>query len=319
MAVDPLVFLFPHLKELNITSLETKLSVITQTFFLFLVLFIASYLGSWLLVDSFNTKLRTKEKVFWCLSFVRALFGIIASVFGLWFLVVDHTLHEDVAQANNVTSFIAVYICVGFFVFECTALFGSNLYFRSFDSFLFIHHSLSLVGYSIAAYYDGKGHFFAVVGLLLEGTTPFSCFCWMLLKCKMAHLNIWKLNQLVLVHLFHCRTTLEGYFFLKSYYQWDNIVENMPLAISIMLYTQVTLQFFVLTPYWTYKKMMQLFRPVDWNHPELASPKVVANGTITSAMNGTTTRPMNGSATGPMNGSATNGHTLPSNGRDKQE
>ena len=34
MAVDPLVHIFPQLKELDITSLDTKFSVISQTFFL---------------------------------------------------------------------------------------------------------------------------------------------------------------------------------------------------------------------------------------------------------------------------------------------
>ena len=48
-----------------------------------------------------------------------------------------------------------------------------------------------------------------------------------------------------------------------------------------MLYTQLSITFFVLTPYWTYKKMIQLFNPVDWNHPELAnSTRVVQNGVI---------------------------------------
>ena len=280
MAVDPLVHIFPQLKELDITSLDTKISVIAQTFFFFLVLFVVVYIGSRLFVDTFNKKLRSKEKVFWCLAFVRALFGFACSICGLWYMVKETALHYDVVNANNVSSFLAIYIAIGFFIFECIALFGSNIYFRTFDAFLFIHHSLSLVGSSIVAYYDGKGHFFAVVGLLLEGTTPFSCFCWMLLKCNMSHLAIWKLNQLILVHLFHCRTILEGYFFLKSYYQWENITEGMPLAICIMLYTQLTVQFFVLTPYWTYKKMMQLFNPVDWNHSDLASLKVVAHGSL---------------------------------------
>ena len=286
MAVDPIVYFFPQLKDIPLSSVETKLSVIGITFCFFLALFVLSYFGSLLFLDTFKRKLRSKEKIFWCLAFVRAMFGFSSSAIGIWFLAVDGSLHNDVVNANSVTSFMAVYYAVGFFIFECTALFTSNAYYRFFDSFLFIHHSLSLVGYSIVAAYGGKGHFFAVVGLLLEGTTPFSCFCWMFLKCNMAHLPIWKLNQLVLVHLFHCRTTLEGYFFLKSAYQWDNISANMPMAISIMLYTQLTLQFFVLTPYWTYKKMNQLFSPVDWNHPELSSSRIMANGTMNGAMNG---------------------------------
>ena len=43
---------------------------------------------------------------------------------------------------------------------------------------------------------------------------------------------IWQFNQLVLVHLFHCRTTIEGFFFYKSYYQWTNIYLNMPSSFE---------------------------------------------------------------------------------------
>ena len=268
--------------------METKLTITTLSFSFFLVLLILSYFASYVFVDTFRTKLRTKEKVFWCLAFVRAMFGFCATAVGLWFLIMDDSLHKDVASATNVTSYMATYSTFGFFIFECTALLTSNIYFQYFDSFLFIHHFLSLIGFIIVTTYNGKGHFFVAVGLLLEGTTPFSCFCWMLLKCKMAHLHIWRLNQLILVHLFHCRTTLEGYLFLKYFSQWDNVSVNMPLAASTLLLTQLTLQFFVLTPYWTYKKMYQLFNPVDWNHPELSSSRVIANGTVNAAHNGHT-------------------------------
>ena len=55
--------------------------------------------------------------------------------------------------------------------------------------------------------------------------------------------------------------------------QWENVNNHMPSSIFWMLVVQLTLQFFILTPYWTYKKMSQLFNPVDWNHPELNKQK----------------------------------------------
>ena len=240
---------------------------------MFLIIFILSYLGSFTF-ETFKAHLRTKEKVFWCLAFVRAVFGFIAASFGFWYLAVDSTLHQDVVNSKTFMSTMAVYMCVGFFLFECFLLFSSNIIFRNFDPFLALHHSLSLVGFSIVVYY-GKSHFFAVVGMLLEVSTPFTCLCWMLLKAKMSHLLIWKANQFLLVHLFHCRSLLEGYFFYKSYFHWDNIWETMPGPIMFFLYTQLSVQFFLLTPYWTYKKSMQMFNPVDWNHER---PVAVGNG-----------------------------------------
>ena len=279
MVVDPAIYFFPRLEDVVWTSLETRLTVIALAFLSFFALFVLSYVGSYLFVPSFSTKLRSKDKIFWGLTLVRAMFGFSATAVGLWYLFVDNILVKDIASGHNVTTFMTIHIAVGFFLFECVSLITSNIYFHFFDSFLFAHHFLCLIGYSIAVSYDGKGHFFGVIGLLLEATTPFSCICWMLLKCKMAHLKIWKLNQLVLVHLFHCRTTLEGYLYYMTFTQWDNVKENIPVPITAIMLTQLTLNFFVLTPYWTYKKMSQLFNPVDWNHPELAKTQVVANGT----------------------------------------
>ena len=271
---DPLVYLFPQLGELDFHSLSVKLVIIGWSFFMTFVVFFLSYLLSFNFT-TFKSYLRTKEKVFWCLAFVRGVFGFVAAFFGFWYLAVDDTLHGDVVSANSAMSFMAVYICVGFFLFECIALFTSNYIFRTFDKLLATHHSLSLIGDCVVTYY-GKAHFFAVVGLLLEMTTPFTCLCWMLIKAKMTKYRVWKLNQLVLVHLFHCRTMIEGYFYLKSYSHWENIATNMPLTMICLLYTQLSIQFFYLTPYWTYKKMMQLFNPIDWNHPELQSERAQA-------------------------------------------
>ncbi len=268
---DPVVFFFPGMVDVNMRKFETKLLVIASTFFGSFVIFFLSYFASFTFV-TFRSWLSTKEKVFWCLAFVRALFGIFASLVGFWYIGFDDTLQKDVVNGNSQTSFLAVYISVGFFIFECAALFTSIALFGGFDPFLVAHHTLSLMGFGTVALLENT-HFFSVVGMLLEMTTPFSCLCWMLLKAKMADHFIWKLNQILLVHLFHCRTTLEGYFYYKMYMQWENVNNHMPSSIFWMLVVQLTLQFFILTPYWTYKKMSQLFNPVDWNHPELNKQK----------------------------------------------
>lgn len=276
---DPAVYLFPGLGDVDMRKRETKALVISITFIIFTLVFFLSYLASFSFF-TFRSKLRTKEKVFWCLAFVRAVFGFFGFAVGFWYIGFDNTLQKDVVNGSSQSSFLAVYITVGFFLFECFALFSSIALFGGFDPFLVAHHTLSLVGISTVAYYEST-HFFGMSGLLLEMTTPFSCFCWMLLKADMADLSIWKANQLILVHLFHCRTTVEGYFFYKMYMQWENVIHHMPGPILGMLLIQLTLQFFIITPYWTYKKMGQLFNPVDWNHPELQRPSMeLKNGQI---------------------------------------
>jgi ceroid-lipofuscinosis protein 8 len=99
----------------------------------------------------------------------------------------------------------------------------------------------------------------------------------MLLKCELAHLSLWKANQFVLVHLFHCRTTLECYTYYMFLSHWDNIRDNLPVALTAMIFLQLNLNLFVLTPYWTHKKTAQMFNPADWNHPELANDSATAS------------------------------------------
>ena len=279
---DPLVYLFPSLGKLDVTdaSIELKFRIVGLDFIVNAALFFVSYLFFWSF-ETFRTRLRSKEKVFWCLGFIRAVYGFVGFFFGFWYVALDDALHKDVVNAVTVSSFISLHIFIGFFVFENMALFLSCIIFRNFDPFLTLHHALSLLGGSMVAIL-GKGHYFSMVGLLLEMTTPFSCFCWMFLKAKKAHLLIWKINQYILVHLFHCRTTVEGYTIYVIYSQWENMRTNMPGVICVFLYLQLSLQFTLLTPYWTYKKMMQLFNPVDWNHPELQAEKAVSE----SHMNG---------------------------------
>ncbi|KAL5475591.1 hypothetical protein EMCRGX_G025422 [Ephydatia muelleri] len=255
----------PLAQLIGITAIPSKATVISYSAVVSFAVFGLSY------IVSFNSatyrSLKTKEKVFWCLAFARALFGVFCTFASCWYIFVDPTLFEDVILASTLSSHFIVDVVVGFFIFECIAFFSSNIIFREFDMALAAHHLLSLFGYGIVVYSE-KTHFFSTISILDEMTTPFSCVCWILIKAKLADTYVWKINQIILVHLFHCRTLLEGYLFLMSYRQWDNVITNMPWFNFIVLYVFLTLQLFILTPYWTYKKTKQLFKPEDWNHSE---------------------------------------------------
>ncbi|KAL5517083.1 hypothetical protein EMCRGX_G002552 [Ephydatia muelleri] len=259
----PLLRLFPALREIDARATETKLVVAACATAVTLATFLLSYLVSFNL-PVFRA-LKTKEKVFWCLSVVRSAFGAVIVVLSGWYWVMDPTLSQDVVKATTQTSFLTASIIVGFFVFEVTALAISDIVFRTFDPALFAHHWLCLVGCSTMCLYYEIGHFFGIQGVMLEMTTPFSCLCWVLLKSKMARTTLWKCNQLFLIHLFHMRTIIEGYMLLMTYRQWDSVMANMPVVVFVLLYTQVVLQFVWLTPYWTYKKTSQFFNPIDFN------------------------------------------------------
>ena len=262
MAVDPLLYLFPSLSKVDVDSSGIRLTVIVSTFVLFAVVFLVAYLLSFNLY-TFKHVLSKKEKIFWCLSLVRAVFGLTSTSLGAWYLFVDDTLRHNVLYSHTVTSELSVSYAVGFFVFECLALYSSNIAFKTFDPFLFAHHTSSLVGYTVSLCYQ-NGHFFATIVLTLEMSIPFSCLCWILIKCKLANSLLWKANQFLLVHLFHGCSFIEAYCLYLSLKQY-RVMMQAPLIVILVLYVPLTIQFLILTPYWTWKKTQQLLKPVDWN------------------------------------------------------
>ncbi len=150
---------------------------------------------------------------------------------------------------------------LGFFIFECSALTISDLKFKTFSKQLHLHHTIGLIGYILAAYYDVI-HYFCCFSFILEMTTPFSCVCWCLIKANKQNTLVWKANQLILVHLFHMRTCIELLILYEMYkYSEDTLQAPMPcLVIQIIGMVAVT---FYLTPYWTYRKTQQIFNPID--------------------------------------------------------
>ena len=226
-------------------------------------------------LSSTYRRLSNREKVFWHLSIVRAFFGIFATYHGLWTILYDKPIFENIVSGKTQESYFGVMFTTGFFIFECSTLFASNIYFRFIDWNLALHHLLSLIGYLLAVYYD-TNHFFGVVGLLLEMTTPFSAVCWLLIKAKKADTKLWRVNQHILIHLFHCRTTLELYLWWMTISNLELVYNEMPLPIGILMYVELALINFYLTPMWTYKKTCQLFNPIDWNHPDSSKSPAVS-------------------------------------------
>ena len=268
---DILVCVFPQLKELDIDSAENKAYLTLSSFIFCLIVFCISYFKSSSLETYRN--LQAREKVFWSVNIVRAVFGFIGAFFGGWFTIFDHSLHDDIVSEANVSSFVALHLFYGFFIFECVQLYTSNIIFRFFNRVFAIHHTLFLLGICLMSYH-AKGHFYSMVYLLLEMITPFTCLSWMLIKAKLAHHWVWTLNQLIMIHLYHCRTTIESFLAYKTYLQWDNFVNNMPTGLIVIFFVLHPILLLFITPYYTYKNMLQLSSRSSWNDP------VTQNGQI---------------------------------------
>ena len=101
----------PLAQLIGITAIPSKATVISYSAVVSFAVFGLSY------IVSFNSatyrSLKTKEKVFWCLAFARALFGVFCTFASCWYIFVDPTLFEDVILASTLSSHFIVDVVVG--------------------------------------------------------------------------------------------------------------------------------------------------------------------------------------------------------------
>ena len=269
----------PLLDELDYNKTSTKLTLVISSFVCYSCVFLLSVSASNTLRTYRN--LTGKEKVFWNLAIVRGVYGLFCIVVGIWALFFDTELSKDVVYATSQTSYFALTVTIGFFTFECSMLLVMDIYYKTFNILLNIHHWLALIGYSLIMII-GSTHYFGANGLILEMSTPFSCLCWTLLKAGRAHTFLWKANQFLLVHTFHLRSVVECYIWYQTYQNWTRVWSAMPGVMFVVLYTQLVLVTFVMTPYWTYKKTVQMVNPIDWNFEDSERSKQM-NGSAKKA------------------------------------
>ncbi|CAF1310045.1 unnamed protein product [Adineta steineri] len=207
--------------------------------------------------------LKAKEQMFWQLAMVRSVCGM-CTLWAAYIIYIDGRLGCDHVLSSTDESWTFLSILTGFFIFEESTLIFFDIKYGTFSKELHLHHFFAFSGYFLAAWYN-MGHFYAIKGFILEASTPFSCVCWCLLKLKLEHTKVWKINQWILIYVFHWRTVHEFCWWYDIYNDWSNIKANLPLIYTVMMMTGLALVSLWLTPYWTYKKTVQFFNPVDWN------------------------------------------------------
>ncbi|XP_047405151.1 protein CLN8 isoform X2 [Sciurus carolinensis] len=167
--------------DLDYTSWETRSTLVVAGFVFYLGVFVACHQLSSSLNATYRS-LGAREKVFWDLAATRAVFGIQSTSAGLWALLGDPVLQADKACGQQNWCWFHVTTATGFFFFENVAVHLSNLFFRTFDLFLVVHHLFAFLGFLGSAVNLRAGHYLAMTTLLLEMSTPFTCISWMLLK-----------------------------------------------------------------------------------------------------------------------------------------
>ena len=152
----------------------------------------------------------------------------------------------------------------GFFLFEELTLIYFDIRFGTFSKELHMHHFFAFNGFFLVTLYN-RGHYYGAKAFVLEASTPFSCVCWCLLKLKLENTKVWKINQAILIHVFHLRSVYEMWWWYDIYNDWEHIKANLPILYTINMLLGLSIVSLWLTPYWTYKKTVQFFNPVDWN------------------------------------------------------
>ncbi|XP_059838000.1 protein CLN8 [Hypanus sabinus] len=261
--------------DMNYSSWEVRCTLIVAGFMFYSVVFLLSHMLGLALSLTYRS-LAAKEKVFWNLAVSRGLFGIQGLVAGLWALLKDPVLWADKTLGQQNWCWFNILTAFGFFLFENAALHGSNVVFKTFDLPLALHHFFAISGFGSTLIWDNIGHYLPMLILLLEMSTPFTCISWIMLKVGFSHKRLWKLNQWLMIHLFHCRMILTYHMWWVCWQDLDKIKLYVPVPQLVVFFPGLFLLTFIINPYWTRKKTLQLFNPVDWNFAKESSR--VANG-----------------------------------------
>ena len=171
MKPDPFVYLFPALEGTDVTTRKFKFAVVGLTFVVYALILLAVYLASLLSVNF--KSLSDVEKFTWCARLMKVFFFPFPILTGFWYLAVDGTLRNDVVNGTSKTSFIALYMWFGFYILDGSlAALAKLLFGRSYSTALFVHHVGVLITYGGAIFYNGKAHYFVMLGFLFEMAGP---------------------------------------------------------------------------------------------------------------------------------------------------
>ena len=201
------------------------------------------------------------EKFMLCHKVTKLFYFPIPIFIGLWYLLVDDTLKDDIVNGTTKTVFIASYMHTGFYLHDAVVIaVGRVLYgSRRFGASLFLHHFVSLIACSVGIYYNGKGQYFTMIIFAVEMASPLTFVSWMLAKAKLTHLSIAKVISQISVYLWHFRTLVELYFFYTLIKNWSSVWDGMPVPILVTIPLIVLLMTIGLTPHWTKVQAKRLY------------------------------------------------------------
>jgi len=254
-------YIRPETFPLNAT-LSRSLCTVASSFSICCLMYSLSTFFA-MFTTTYRLRLRGKERVFWHVTAIRAVFGLWSIREGIHGLMSEE-LYSNVALAVTPRSTFLFHVTMGFFLFESITVSLADLIHGRWQLLLNLHHWMAFMGYFVGWYYQ-RFHFMASAALILECSTPFSGLCWVLIKCGLSKTLLWRVNQMLMIHAFHCRSIMECYFWYVSWKHWDVISLEYNTVPFWTMYVQLCLVSLLMTPYWTYKKTVQFVTGDDWN------------------------------------------------------
>lgn len=259
MQLDIYVYFFPSLKDVDVTDWWFVTLVIFYTFLVSLLVYIVISLISF--TSSRFRCLSGVDKFTWCAKATKVLYFPFPILTGYWYLLVDDSLYMDAVNATTKSSYMTIYMHIGFNIFDCMLMaIGKLLYGRMFSNTLFLHHFVVLIIYSIGLYCEGKLHYISMLVFVGEKPGPVSYTNWIMGKAKLSHLFIWNISQSFAVYLWYTRSVVELYIFYTLFMNWDRIVKDVPAPFLVSFFCGAVIVVLFLTPYWTRLEAKRLFR-----------------------------------------------------------
>ena len=256
---DLYLYLLPWLEDTDVTTWPFIFSTIAITIIAYTLLFLIVCIASFFL-ERFRA-IGDVDKLLWCIKGTKLFYFPIPVFTGLWYLLVDDTLKDDIVNGTTKTVPVAVYILVGFYLYDSILMVaGKLLYGNRFSTTLLIHHFVVLSFYSVITYYNVKGQYLTMIPFVEEMVGPLSYVNWMLAKAKLTHLSIVKVNQRITVYLWHFRTLLDLYLFYTIIKNWSSIRDGLPVPLAITTFLVLLLMTVWLTPHWTKVEAKRLYR-----------------------------------------------------------
>ncbi len=199
--------------------------------------------------------------MFWSLAIVRGTYGFFGVISSIYVRCFQNEMFIDTVKSKTDLSYMLILSHFGFFIFEWTAQIYFDIRFSTCNYQLHVHHLIAFIGFAGGCFGDTM-HYYGLISFTLELSTPFSCVCYCLIKCKMSDGLLWKVNQALLIHAFHIRNLIEIVMIHDTIKYWTQLRE-VPTILFLNWIIGLAAVFLILTPYWTWKKTEQFFTKSD--------------------------------------------------------